>query len=86
MNSFAAPRGRNIYKRMIFKQMITVIDFEGLSLFGGDTRFHRAMGQASEMSALYYPQVPWHTRAPPKLTLRTQDTRFDALRDLHKHW
>jgi hypothetical protein len=38
--------------------MISVIDFDGLSLFGGDTRFNRALGQSSEMSALYYPQVP----------------------------
>jgi hypothetical protein len=37
--------------------MISVIDFEGFSLFGGDNRFSRALGQSSEMSALYYPQV-----------------------------
>ncbi len=40
-----------------YVQMITVIDWEGLSLFGGDSRFHKALGKSSEMSALYYPQV-----------------------------
>ena len=40
--------------------MITVIDLEGFSLFGGDSRFNKAMGQASEMSAVYYPQVRAH--------------------------
>ena len=38
-------------------QMISVIDFDGYSLFGGDTRFNKALGKSSEMSALYYPQV-----------------------------
>ena len=42
---------------IITPQMITVVDFDGLSLFGGDSRFNRALGKSSEMSALYYPQV-----------------------------
>jgi hypothetical protein len=62
--------------------MITVIDFEGLSLFGGDTRFSRAMGQASGLSALYYPQVPRHTHAPSNLFLflDAHNTRFNDFR------
>jgi hypothetical protein len=42
--------------------MITVLDMEGLSMFGGDSRFYKAIGKSSEMSALYYPQVVAETR------------------------
>ena len=35
---------------------------EGLSMFGGDSRFYKAIGKSSEMSALYYPQVVAETR------------------------
>ena len=41
----------------MYAQVISVIDMDGLSMFGGDSRFYKALGKSSEMSALYYPQV-----------------------------
>ena len=42
--------------RMMIKT-ITVIDLAGFSLFAGDSRFQKCLTKASELSALYYPQV-----------------------------
>jgi hypothetical protein len=36
---------------------ISVIDMENFSLFGGDKRFYKCLGDASKLSAVYYPQL-----------------------------
>ena len=36
---------------------ISVIDMKNFSLFGGDKRFYKCLGDASKLSAIYYPQL-----------------------------
>jgi hypothetical protein len=38
-------------------KMISIIDLEGFSMFGGDSRFHKALGESSKQAAVYYPQL-----------------------------
>jgi hypothetical protein len=38
-------------------KMITVVDMAGYSMFGGDSRFYKALGESSKKSAEYYPQL-----------------------------
>ena len=38
-------------------KMVTVIDMSGYSMFGGDSRFYKALGDSSKKSADYYPQL-----------------------------
>ena len=38
-------------------KMITVIDMQGFSMFGGDPRFYKALGDSSKRSADLYPQL-----------------------------
>ena len=38
-------------------KMISIIDLEGFSMFGGDSRFHKALGESSKQAAIYYPQL-----------------------------
>ena len=42
--------------RMLIK-MVTVCDMAGHSMFGGDSRFYKALGESSKKSAEYYPQL-----------------------------
>jgi hypothetical protein len=42
--------------RMMIKT-ITILDLAGFSIFAGDSRFNKCQRKASELSALYYPQV-----------------------------
>jgi hypothetical protein len=42
--------------RLLTKE-ISVIDMANFSLFGGDSRFYKCLGEASKLSAIYYPQL-----------------------------
>ena len=42
--------------RLLTKE-ISVIDMANFSIFGGDSRFYKCLGEASKLSAIYYPQL-----------------------------
>ena len=42
--------------RLLTKE-ISVIDMANFSIFGGDSRFYKCLGDASKLSAIYYPQL-----------------------------
>ena len=47
---------RTRMSRLMIKS-ITVIDLAGWSIFAGDSRFEKCLQKASELSAIYYPQL-----------------------------
>ena len=44
-------------KTRVMVKNITIIDLAGYSIFAGDSRFDQCLRKASDLSALYYPQV-----------------------------
>ena len=50
---------------------ITIIDLAGWSMFAGDSRFEKCLQKASELSAIYYPQllVLYLLHSPPSCSL-----------------
>jgi hypothetical protein len=51
----ANDRATRLSRRLV--KQVLILDFNGMSIFGSDSRFMSVVGQASKLSSQYYPQL-----------------------------